>query len=257
MLQIGQRVVFLESCESTNDVAMELARAGCEHGTIVIANAQTRGKGRLGRRWESYEGNVALSIVVRPNLDIKLSQRLVVASAYAAVLALKQTGICASIKWPNDIFVQPEGSKFIAKFGNFRKIGGILLELVGTQDKIDAAVIGIGINLVAPPQKTEDIPQMYFLDELGVTADKEVFVDFLLEALESILPLVENDSDYTKLHHDYISSSMLIGKEVTVDLGDRAVRGIVEDISLDGALGIQHEGKRELVYFGDVYLCKN
>ncbi|OGW56239.1 MAG: biotin--[acetyl-CoA-carboxylase] ligase, partial [Nitrospirae bacterium RBG_16_43_8] len=133
----GKEIFFHESLDSTNTLAMELAEKGVSHGTVVIADRQLKGKGRLGRTWFSPpKGNIYMSVIVRPEIEPKDATLLTIMSAISCARAIRNsTGIEVKIKWPNDLMVYE------------RKLGGILTEMKSDQDRIVFAVIGIGINV--------------------------------------------------------------------------------------------------------------
>jgi BirA family biotin operon repressor/biotin-[acetyl-CoA-carboxylase] ligase len=242
--------IFLESCESTNDVAMDLARQGCPHGTVVIAKRQTRGKGRMGRKWESFDGNLAMSLVIRPELRLDTAFRLVSLSAYATVVALEKHGVQAFIKWPNDILIKSADGECVAKLGPFRKIGGILLEMTGTNARLDSAVIGIGLNLRKPEESEQVlvIPQMGFVD---VPVDK--FVDDLLLSLEAYLGEAKGEATYLRVLEGVKKKSAFLGQRVQLDSGAKVIQGVMRDWSPDGGLVIEvADGACERIYVGDV-----
>lgn len=138
---LGARRVELETCASTNDEALRLARAGAEHGTVVTAVEQTAGRGRLGRRWASSPGNLMASMVLRPPPGVPLAQivALPLVVGVAVAEAVRGVGVAAVLKWPNDVGVMtPAG---------WRKLGGILAESTGGD--APAIVVGVGLNLVA------------------------------------------------------------------------------------------------------------
>lgn len=135
--EIGRELVHLESVDSTNRVAMELGDKGASHGTVLIAESQTSGRGRLGRRWISPPGvNIYMSVVLRPVLKPEDTTLLTIMAANACAIAIRATtGTNIEIKWPNDLMV---GDK---------KLGGILTEIKSFSGNITFAVIGIGINV--------------------------------------------------------------------------------------------------------------
>ncbi|MBI4690234.1 MAG: biotin--[acetyl-CoA-carboxylase] ligase [Nitrospirae bacterium] len=143
---IGTEIVFLESIDSTNTFAMGLAGKGSPHGTVVIADTQTKGKGRSGRTWVSPpKGNLYMSIILRPEIEPKDATLLVIMAAVACAIAIKKTsGLRVKIKWPNDLMVSD------------KKLGGILTEMKSDFDRITFAVIGIGINV---NMEIKDFPQ--------------------------------------------------------------------------------------------------
>jgi BirA family transcriptional regulator, biotin operon repressor / biotin---[acetyl-CoA-carboxylase] ligase len=130
----------IESCESTNDLARELGEAGFPHGTWVSARSQTRGRGRLGRQWQSMEGNLFLSIVVRPKHRENWTW-VPMATAIAIAEAIRELypELSVQVKWPNDLWIDR------------KKLGGILCEAVGPQ-KESFIIVGIGLNCAVAPE---------------------------------------------------------------------------------------------------------
>jgi len=250
MADFTKHIVELETCESTNDVAMEMVRLGCPHGTAVITQIQTRGKGRLGRAWESFRGNLAMSVVIRPHqLPTYLAPRLVMLSAHAVILALRARGVETWIKWPNDILIKKADS--VEKLGRFRKLGGILLELSSANNMIEAAVIGIGLNLKTPAKEEvgKIIPQMGFVD-----VPAREFADELLKQLEKHVARPIDDAFFNEVLTDIKHNLAFMNEEVVVDNGSTPLRGIVSDISHDCALMIKDEsGVIKSIYVGDVF----
>lgn len=134
---LGQNVRLYETTTSTNERAMQLASEGAEHGTVVMALEQTKGKGRLGRIWHSPAGqNLYISTVIRPSIAPREASLLTLLCAVASARTLRQsTGAEVSIKWPNDLMIDGH------------KLGGILLEMRADQDSVHYLVAGIGINV--------------------------------------------------------------------------------------------------------------
>ncbi len=133
----GRSYRYYDEIESTNVEAKALANSGAPEGTVVIAEAQTAGRGRLGRRWTSPAGKGLLfSALLRPALPMSEAHLLTLVAACAAAEAVQSIAdVAVSIKWPNDLFVGE------------RKVGGILLEVAGEQDEVDWVVVGIGVNV--------------------------------------------------------------------------------------------------------------
>jgi BirA family biotin operon repressor/biotin-[acetyl-CoA-carboxylase] ligase len=133
----GSHFRYYDEIESTNNEAKALAAAGAPEGTVVIAECQTAGKGRLGRRWTSPAGKGLLfSVILRPSLPLSQAHLLTLVAATAASHGIEtQTKLAVQIKWPNDLFVHD------------KKVGGILLESSGEQDVVEWIVVGIGINV--------------------------------------------------------------------------------------------------------------
>jgi len=134
---LGKVIHYFDEIESTNTALFELALKGASEGTTVIADAQTRGKGRLGRTWVSPGGhNLYLSVLLRPGVGASESTILTLVASIALYECLKKTGIQdGTIKWPNDILI---GKK---------KIAGVLTEMNPIGDRADFVVVGIGVNV--------------------------------------------------------------------------------------------------------------
>jgi len=131
---IGQKIIYYSRLTSTMEVAWREARRGAKEGTVVIAGVQTRGRGRLKRTWFSPEGNIALSLVLRPEVN-NLPYLIMIASLAVACIIESVTGLETQIKWPNDILIRG------------KKVAGILIENEIKGDETARAVIGIGINV--------------------------------------------------------------------------------------------------------------
>ena len=142
---IGKNIIYYDSIGSTNSIAKKLAESGEEHGTVIISEEQTTGRGRLGRNWISpkYKG-IWMSIILRPNIVTENISQITLIGAAAVQKAIMKMGIKTSIKWPNDIVL------------NSRKVCGILTEMSGEIDHINYLVMGIGINVNL---EEEDIPE--------------------------------------------------------------------------------------------------
>ena len=140
---LGRRRIDLTECESTNDEAARLLRAGADHGTVVIAGAQRAGRGRDGRAWVSPPGlGLYLSAVVRPPLPLALVPPMTLAIGIGVCDAAREAGADAWLKWPNDVLVSG------------RKLAGILVEAQSQGSRLEGVVVGIGVDLggALPPE---------------------------------------------------------------------------------------------------------
>lgn len=137
---LGKQRIDLESCGSTNDEAARLARAGASHGTVVISQLQTAGRGRNGRVWRSPPGGLYLSAVLRPPLPLSMVPPMTLAIGIGVCDAVRACGVGGVLKWPNDVLVDrlPSGH---------RKLAGVLVEAQSQGGKLDAVVVGIGLNV--------------------------------------------------------------------------------------------------------------
>ena len=246
---IGRDIQVFEQTTSTNDVIEKLARDGVKEGAVVFAEAQTKGRGRLGRKWIS-PGRKGLwfSVLLRPGLRPQEATQLTVASATALRRAIApETGLRSEIKWPNDILI---GGK---------KVAGILTELSAEVDRVKHIILGIGldVNLDAG-----ELPA-----ELRKTATslKIEAGEMVSRAELAVAILRELDFDYARIcggkfpavASEWESGCVTIGKNVTVHIGDRKFRGCAESLDDDGALLLRTEhGHLERIIGGDVTLEK-
>jgi BirA family biotin operon repressor/biotin-[acetyl-CoA-carboxylase] ligase len=246
---IGRDIQVFEETTSTNDVIEKLARDGVKEGAVVFAESQTRGRGRLGRKWVSpaHKG-LWFSILLRPNLRPQEATQLTVASATALRRAIEtETGLKPEIKWPNDILI---GGK---------KVAGILTELSAEVDRVKHLILGIGVDvnldageLPAELRKTATSLKI----ETGETISR---------AELAVAVLRELDFDYARIcggkfsvvADEWEAHCATIGKNVTVHIGDRKIRGRAESLDDDGALLVRTEhGHLERIIGGDVTLEK-
>jgi BirA family biotin operon repressor/biotin-[acetyl-CoA-carboxylase] ligase len=246
---IGRDIRVFEETTSTNDVIEKFARDGVKEGVVVFAEAQTKGRGRLGRKWISpAHRGLWFSILLRPDLRPQEATQLTVASATALRHAIGAvTGLKPEIKWPNDILI---GGK---------KVAGILTELSAEVDRVRHIILGIGIdvNLDADefPAELKKTATSLKIEAGGMISRAELAVAILREL----------DHDYARigggkfpaLADEWESGCATIGKNVTVHIGDRRVRGCAESLDDDGALIIRTEhGRLERITGGDVTLEK-
>jgi BirA family biotin operon repressor/biotin-[acetyl-CoA-carboxylase] ligase len=242
---IGKNIEYYDSIGSTNTRAKELAEAGAEHGTIVISEEQTEGRGRLGRNWVSpkYKG-IWMSIILRPNIITENVSQITLLGAAAVSKAIMKMGIKTSIKWPNDIVL------------NSKKVCGILTEMSGEIDHINYLVMGIGINVNL---KEEDIPEELKAIATSLTLDSGKVVERKL-LLANILNIFE------ELYSDFVQSgnikecieicrenSMLIGKEIQLVNRGKVTIAKAINISEKGELVIENcQGVLEYIVSGEV-----
>ncbi|HTL72585.1 MAG TPA: biotin--[acetyl-CoA-carboxylase] ligase [bacterium] len=246
---VGRDIQVFEQTTSTNDVVEKLARDGVKEGYVVFAESQTKGRGRLGRVWQSptHKG-LWFSVLLRPNLRPQETTQLTVISATALRRAIKTvTGLSAEIKWPNDLLLRG------------KKVAGILTELSAEVDRVRHIIIGIGVDV---NQDANEFP-----GEL-----RQIATSLKLEAGEEISRaelatevLRELDADYAricagkfpKVADEWEAACVTIGKNVTVHVGDRKFRGRAESLDDDGALLVRTEhGHLERIIGGDVILEK-
>jgi BirA family biotin operon repressor/biotin-[acetyl-CoA-carboxylase] ligase len=238
---IGQEVSCYPSLPSTNDVAKQKARQGAKEGTVIVAEEQTAGRGRIKRRWLSPRGSIALSMILYPPLAY-LPSLIMVASLAVARSIEQVTNLKAKIKWPNDVLV------------NDKKICGILVESDVRGNKVDYAVIGIGLNVNL---KLSEFPQIAPMAtslsrELGrEVSRREVIRSLLAEAEKLYLALAAGDSVFKEWRDNLVT----LGQKVQVSSGAVTYRGIAESVAPDGSLLLrQPDGSLLKIVAGDVTL---
>lgn len=240
-----QSIYHYDSIESTNDKAYELAEKGEAEGTIVIAETQTRGKGRIGRKWISpRSGGIYTSLILRPDAETDEIPAVTLIAGIAIIKAIKKTcGIEAKMKWPNDILIDG------------RKVCGILTEIKAQPDRVDFLVLGIGINVNTAPGK---------LPKEATSLKEKTGSDISrMELLKHVLEEVEKDyirfskKGFSSLRGECKKASMVIGQHVKIEEHHRSVEGRAVDIDEKGALTIKlKDGSLKRIFSGDVILSK-
>jgi BirA family transcriptional regulator, biotin operon repressor / biotin---[acetyl-CoA-carboxylase] ligase len=246
---IGRDIQVFEQTTSTNDVIEKLARDGVREGVVVFAESQTKGRGRLGRKWISpTRKGLWFSILLRPDLRPQETTQLTVASAIALRRAIfSETNLRAEIKWPNDILI---GGK---------KVAGILTELSAELDKVRHVILGIGIdvNLDANelPNDLKKIATSLKI-ESGETISRAELAVAILRELDFDSARICGGK-FSAVADEWEEHCVTIGKNVTVQIGDRKIRGRAESLDDDGALLLRTEhGHLERITGGDVTLEK-
>lgn len=248
---IGRDIAFYKEIDSTNDTAKEFAGKGAEEGTVIVADCQKKGKGRLSRRWESPAGvNIYTSIILRPNISPIFAPQLTLVSAVAAaetVAKFLKTGSGykpePTVKWPNDIFI------------NSRKAAGILTEMNSEMDRINFVVIGIGVNVnMTKKMFPEELRQIAtsLKEETGRDISRIDFIQTLYLNMERwYKEYIENGFEpVRKAWTDYFN---MRGKMVKVQQLNSVIEGIAIDIDNDGALLLKgKDGKVARILSGDV-----
>ncbi len=239
-------VIVRQSVDSTNDLAMSLAAKGeITPGTVLIADRQTRGKGRLGRTWESPAGaNIYISLVIRPELEPRDTTMLTIISAVAGALALQRScSLPVTIKWPNDLILAG------------KKLGGILTEVRSDPDRVAVAVVGIGINVNMQrrslPESVRDIATSVRI-ETGSDFPRNEIIIQLLREFELWFSILKKEGKKPLLDA-WRSHSSTLGRRVSVNMPDVSYTGIAEDIDDSGMLILKmRSGKRVTISSGDI-----
>jgi BirA family biotin operon repressor/biotin-[acetyl-CoA-carboxylase] ligase len=238
---IGQNVLYYPSVTSTNELAKREAGRGANEGTIIVADEQTRGRGRLKRAWLTPEGNIALSVILYP--DVSILHSLIMLAALAVVRSIETvTGLETQIKWPNDILI------------NGKKVCGILVENDLQGGKVNYAVIGIGINVYLRPEDSPEIrlSATSLYGESGKQVSRLKVIRHLLVEMER---LYTNLSPGGSVYEEWRNRLVTLGKEVRITEGETVYEGVAESVDIYGSLMLRSpDGSLRKILAGDVTL---
>jgi BirA family transcriptional regulator, biotin operon repressor / biotin---[acetyl-CoA-carboxylase] ligase len=246
---IGRDIHVFQETTSTNDVIEKLARDGVKEGAVVFAESQTKGRGRLGRKWMSpAKGGLWFSVLLRPELRPQEATQLTVASATALRRAIElHTGLRPEIKWPNDILV------------NGRKVAGILTELSAELDRVKHLILGIGVNVnLNPGDFPSDLRRLAtsLKSELGKPVSRPALAVAILRELDLDYARIAS-GQFSDVADEWEDHCTTITHEVVIRTGERQVRGRAESLGEDGALLLRTvHGHLERIIGGDVTLEK-
>ncbi|MGD0221630.1 MAG: biotin--[acetyl-CoA-carboxylase] ligase [Terriglobia bacterium] len=245
---IGRNIVHLFRADSTNAIALKLAAEGAEHGTVVVAEEQTAGRGRLGRAWYSEKSSgIYTSIILRPPLSPAAAPVLTLMAGLAAQKAvISATALAVDIRWPNDLLV------------NGKKVCGILTEMSAEVDRLHAVVLGIGINVnhSLMPAQLENIATSLRMEAHRGISRVQVLVALLRE-IERDYQLLLKDGNRAITERWEGASTFAHGKRVRVV--NSASEAVATTTGLDpsGALKIRYDdGRQESLVAGEVLEVK-
>jgi BirA family biotin operon repressor/biotin-[acetyl-CoA-carboxylase] ligase len=225
---IGQNVRYFASLPSTMDAARREIRRGAGEGTVIIAGEQTGGRGRLKRAWFSPRGNIALSIILYPDIA-SLPYLVMIASLAAAQSIESVTGKKTQLKWPNDILI--EG----------KKVGGILIENEVKGDKVSFSIIGIGINVALNVADYAEIVETATSLKTGAAKD-DLHLAIIRSLLHEFEKLYFKLPDGKPIFEAWRDRLVTLGKRVRAISGSRTIEGIAESVDVSGALVIRGAG---------------
>ena len=239
----GRHVVYLESTQSTNEEAKKIAREGAEEGTIVVAEEQITGHGRLARGfYRPFAKGIWFSLILRPKFFPMEASKCTLLAAVGVCRGIRRMGLAdAGIKWPNDILVHG------------KKLVGILTLMSASMEKIDYIIMGIGINTGI---KKNEFPEDFregatsFLNE-GINVSRKDLLAAILGELEKEYSIAQ-DEGFDKVLDDWRALSVTLGQEVRVIFGDDSYTGKAVDIDRDGCLLVNTGSEVKRVIAGDV-----
>lgn len=261
MLELGRsdmvkEIIYYDEVESTQDVALRLAEQGRD-SILVVAERQSRGRGRASRRWISPDGGVWFSLIIKPRISVRDVTLLSLATAAAVCNTISKFNLDARIKWPNDVII------------NYKKVAGILIDMSIEHDAINYAVVGIGVNanvsidsierMIGYADKNHYYGSTSLMHELGKAVDRVRLLASLLKELEYI---------YSRLAY---KDEILAAIRATIMLGNvrviegeggssgsssdaLTIDGVAIDVGDDGSLLVKSDGMVKKVISGYVHV---
>lgn len=240
----GRQIYYDPVIDSTNNKAKRLAEEGAEHGTLVLADEQSQGKGRRGRNWSTPSGSaIAMTLIIRPRMRPEKASMLTLVMGLAVASACRRLyGLEAGIKWPNDVVV---GGK---------KLCGILTEMSTEMNVINYLVIGTGINAnmqTFPPEIRKTATSLRL--ELGEAVKRAELIEQCLERFEEYYEIFMETEDLSKLQDEYNQLLVSAGRKVRVLMPGHEYWGTSRGINEKGELLVEREDQKvEAVYAGEV-----
>jgi BirA family biotin operon repressor/biotin-[acetyl-CoA-carboxylase] ligase len=230
------RIHYFREIGSTMDAARELAKEGAAEGTIVIAETQTRGRGRLGREWLSPQGGIYLTLILRPRISPAYAPRINLMVSIAVASTIRELfGLRAELKWPNDVQI---GGK---------KVCGILAEMSAEMDVVNFVNVGIGTNVNNSMSRFREVATS-LKDELGREISRKRFLNALLAEMDERRAILMEP----ELLHQYRRLSCTLGRDVRMTSLGEEVTGKAIDVDAMGALVLKEkDGSLRTVVVGD------
>ncbi|HJJ21621.1 MAG: biotin--[acetyl-CoA-carboxylase] ligase [Crenarchaeota archaeon] len=242
---LGQRAYYFDIIDSTQNQALKMNNEN--DGTIIIAEKQTGGRGRSGRKWISPKGGIWFSLILHPKFDISNTTLFPIASSLALSYAIEKTcKISPELKWPNDLTIKG------------KKLAGMLVDASFESNKIENLVLGVGINFEINSKEIEKIlkktPNFYGVTSLSEQKNKikpiKLIQSFLLE-LEKIYEDL-NRNQTNKIIVEWTKRSSTIGKKIEIDTEQGKVKGKAVKIDDDGGLIVKDKDKNRKIFAGDI-----
>jgi BirA family biotin operon repressor/biotin-[acetyl-CoA-carboxylase] ligase len=234
----ASRIHYFEELTSTMDEAMTLAQQGCPDCSVVIAERQTKGRGRLQRAWQSDDGGLYFTIVTRPDLSPVAGALVSFALAVDLAAALSQCyHVDAELKWPNDLLV------------NGCKLAGILAQMVNDLDRVQFINVGVGVNVNNRPQHI-DKPAISILQLKGHLVSR---TDILSDFLKRFEKRMKNNA-FSDVVAEWKEHSMTLGRHVKVQTIQETVEGLAVNVDKEGGLVLElANGNHRTIVYGDCF----
>lgn len=242
---LGKNIHHRKSIDSTQKLAHQYALDGAKHGTVVIADEQTAGRGRLGRNWDSRKDKgIWMSMILRPNILPYLAPQLTLLTATVIAQAIEEvTGIIPKIKWPNDILIEQ------------RKVCGILTEMQAEQDKVLYVVIGFGLNV---NQTIAELPvnESYQITSLANESDRQFDLRAIIQCIFNHFETSYEQymkMGFMNIKETWENYGFKINERLTYTSGNIRKEALFLGIAEDGALQVKHDnGNIEKIYSAEI-----
>ena len=244
---IGNRIYYFEETDSTQNFALQIAQNKKENGTIIIAQKQTHGKGRLNRKWISPKGGIWFSIILHPTFTIEESMLLPIVSSISLSNAIhKSLNLKTTVKWPNDVTL------------NGKKVAGMLIDASFQSNTIENIVLGIGINYKINKKELENkikkSSNFYGVETLLNQSEDENPINLVknfLHELENNIERLTNGKK-AKILNEWTKNSETIHANVIVNTSNGKISGIAKKIEVDGSLIVKTRHGIKRIFVGDV-----
>ena len=244
---IGRKIYYFDTIDSTQNYALQLSQKPYENGSVVIASRQTKGRGRLNRKWISPAGGIWLSVLLRPSFEISKISVFPMATSLALAISIENMlGLKPELKWPNDLTL------------NGKKVAGILIDSSIESNKINYLVIGVGINFRVQPKKISKLIKkgkgnykITTLVKVNNDARPVELVQRFMFELENIYNKVIANSTQ-EIRNEWVKRSSTIGKNISATTVTGLLKGKVVGIDETGALLLSNKRKIQRLLAGDI-----
>ncbi|MEI8003357.1 MAG: biotin--[acetyl-CoA-carboxylase] ligase [Methanothrix sp.] len=232
---LGRDMRIFSEVSSTNAVALSLAR-DCQNGTVILAETQTEGRGRLSRPWASPPGGIWMSLIIKPEMPLNHVYQINMACAVALCRAFSSLGLEVGIKWPNDLLIREQ------------KICGILMEVGAQVDRLDYAVVGLGLNANNDPSGFPvEWKSTSLAAELCHDIDRCALICRILEEIEVAYEKIGSP----EIYEEWRSRSLTLKRRVRITSAAGDLVGQAVDLAEDGALLLREGNELIQVLAGD------
>lgn len=241
-VDVVKKLLVFENLDSTNRTAKDLARGGAEEGTVVLAQTQSKGRGRFDRVWQSPKGGVYVSFILRPHIAPEKVSLLPIGAALVVAKTIESYGLHPTIKWPNDVRV------------NRKKIAGILLESEIKTDTIDFVIVGIGMNLNIDSCTLSADIRVRSTSMKSETGAEVEYYEFLRRFFKEFDEFYHRftKQQHSKILQEWKSYSDTLGKEIRIQTSTESIQGTAFDVDQSGFLLLKTEkGEIKKILSGD------